>query len=145
MRGLKRLGADHDDAAVRCVFARTATQPPNDAVESPDDFLQHCDTGYAKWHRLEEILGKMKVLVQEGHYLSESIDMRIHRGGRELVDDICVWREDLEYLIDYLEGFFIWEENYRVFECDIIDVQHQHDQYALGLARLREAVDAAAA
>ena len=41
----------------------------------------------------------MEALVTEGQILSESIDMRIHRGGRELIDDIFEWSCGLEYVI----------------------------------------------
>ena len=139
----ERLCADRG-VPIRCVSARTETQPPNDddaPVGPPNDFLQHCNVYGAKWPQIKEILGKMEALVTEGQILSESIDMRIHRGGRELIDDIFEWSCDLEYLIEAVEM-----ENYQAEDDgdEIKELQLEHDVYADTLAKLREAVDAAA-
>ena len=84
----ERLCADRG-VPIRCVSARTETQAPNDsdAVES-------------RWGRLSEILSQLEALMTEGQILSESIDMRIHWGGRELIDDIFEWSCDLECVIE---------------------------------------------
>ena len=139
----ERLCADRG-VPIRCVSARTETQPPNDddaPVGPPNDFLQHCNVYGAKWPQIKEILGKMEALVTEGQILSESIDMRIHRGGRELIDDIFEWSCDLEYLIEAVE-----DENFQAEDDgdEIKELQLEHDVYADTLAKLREAVDAAA-
>ena len=81
--------------------------------------------------------------VTEGQFLSESIDMRIHRGGRELTQDIYAWSCDVEEFIEYTKDFY-FQKNWQIFDDEIIDLQYQYVVYKDNLAELKEAVDAAA-
>ena len=91
--------------------------------------------------RIQATMDRLAELVFAGEVLNESIDMRIHRGGRELIDEIFEWSCDLEYLIEAVE-----DENFQAEDDgdEIKELQLEHDVYADTLAKLREAVDVAA-
>ena len=93
--------------------------------------------------RIQATMDRLAELVFAGEVLNESIDMRIHYGGRKLIDEIYEWKVDVEHVIQVYQDAQTDGDEFT--EADMWALENDYDLAAAALERLRERVRDAAA